>query len=144
AEKIANWVTVDLFGLLHQAGRAIKDVQVTPDSLAQLVGLVESGAISAASGKVVLQELIERGGSPEAIVEGKNLARLSDTGLIRPIVDRVLADYPEQVSAYLAGKGTLTEWFLGQVMRAAGGKADPGVVRAELEAALQEKSRTTQ
>jgi len=72
------------------------------------------------------------------------LAQLSDERLIRKMVDRVLAEHPEQVSAYLSGKRTLAEWFLGQVMRAAGGKADPGVVRAELEAALQEKSRTTQ
>ncbi|MGH2619764.1 MAG: Asp-tRNA(Asn)/Glu-tRNA(Gln) amidotransferase subunit GatB, partial [Anaerolineales bacterium] len=143
-DRIANWLTVDLFGLLNQAGLSIGASQLTPDALARLVGLVEAGTISVASGKLVLEELFWKGGSPEAIVEAKNLAQLGDQSQIRPFVERVLAEHPEQVSAYLAGKNTLAEWFLGQILRAAGGRADPAVVRAELETALQEKSRSTQ
>ncbi len=143
-QRLANWLTVDLFGLLNQAGLAIEKSRVRPDSLAQLVGLVEAGTINAASGKLVLEQLFREGGSPQAIVRAKGLAQLGDQSQIRPLVDRVLAEHPDQVSAYLAGKHTLTEWFLGQIMRAAGGRADPAVVRTELEAALQEKSRSTQ
>jgi aspartyl-tRNA(Asn)/glutamyl-tRNA(Gln) amidotransferase subunit B len=106
--------------------------------------LVEAGTISAASGKLVLEHLFQQGGSPDAVVQSKNLAQLSDENLIRPMVQQVLAEHPEQVSAYLAGKHSLLEWFLGQTMRAAGGRADPAVVRAELESALQEKNPPTQ
>jgi len=142
--NLANWLTGDLFGLLNQAGQSIEQSKVRPEALAQLVGLVEAGTISAASGKLVLEHLFKHGGTPEAVVRSKNLAQLSDQRLIRPVVDRVLAEHPDQVSAYLAGKNTLAEWFLGQILRAAGGRADPAVARAELEAALQEKSRSSQ
>jgi aspartyl-tRNA(Asn)/glutamyl-tRNA(Gln) amidotransferase subunit B len=140
--KLANWLSVDLFGLLNQAGLPIGQAQVRPEALAELVALVEAGTISAASGKVVLEELFTNGGDPRSVVQARNLAQLSDTGTIRPVVDRVLAEHPEQVEAYLGGKTALTEWFLGQVMRASGGRADPAVVRAELETALREKSRS--
>jgi aspartyl-tRNA(Asn)/glutamyl-tRNA(Gln) amidotransferase subunit B len=143
-DKLANWLTVDLFGLLNQAGKSLEQSEVRPESLTQLVGLVEAGTISAASGKLVLEHLFQQGGSPDAVVQSKNLAQLSDENLIRPMVQRVLAEHPEQVSAYLAGKHALVEWFLGQIMRAAGGRTDPAVVRAELESALQEKNPSTQ
>jgi aspartyl-tRNA(Asn)/glutamyl-tRNA(Gln) amidotransferase subunit B len=143
-DKLANWLTVDLFGLLNQAGKSLEQSEVRPESLAQLVGLVEAGTISAASGKLVLEHLFQHGGSPLAVVEAKNLAQLNDRRLLRPMIQQVLAEHPEQVSAYLAGKHSLLEWFLGQTMRAAGGRADPAVVRAELESALQEKNPSTQ
>ena len=142
--KLANWLTIDLFRLLNQSGLPIQQSKVRPEALAQLVGLVEGGTISAASGKLVLEHLFQHGGEPEAVVRAKNLAQLSNQQDIRLVVERVLGEHPEQVTAYLGGKTTLREWFLGQVMRAAGGRADPAVVRAELEAALQEKSRSTQ
>ena len=138
-DKLANWLTVQLFGRLNSLGLQIANSPIGPQAFARVVAYMESGQITATSGQLVLDELFRSGGSPEAIVEAKNLAQLSDENLIRPMVQRVLAEHPAQVSAYLAGKHALVEWFLGQVMRAAGGRADPAVVRAELESALQEK-----
>ncbi len=144
AERIANWLTVQFFGRLNELGLQFADSRLKPEDFARLVASVESRTINAASGKLVLDQLVPGGGSPESVLEGKNLTQLSDPKLLRPLVERVLSEHPEQVTAYLAGKNTLVEWFLGQILRAAGGRADPAVVRVELETALREKSRSTQ
>ena len=134
--KIANWLTSDLFGMLNEADIEIEQTKVSPEALARLVGMVDAGTISAASGKTVLDVLFNEGGSPDDVVEARGLTQVRDQDVIRPLVDQVLSDNPDQVSDYLAGKTALSEWFFGQVMRAAEGKADPATVRAELEAAL--------
>ena len=134
--KIANWLSSDLFGLLNEADIEIDQSNVTSKALVRLVSMVENGRISAASGKTVLEVLFKEGGSPESIVEERGLAQLEDQASIRPIVDQVLSDNPDQLAEYLAGKAALSEWFLGQVMRATQGKADPAAARAELDAAL--------
>jgi aspartyl-tRNA(Asn)/glutamyl-tRNA(Gln) amidotransferase subunit B len=136
-EKLAAWLSSDLFGLLNQAGLSIEAVRVTPQALAELVGLVESGRISAASGKLVLEDLFQQGGDPEKIVEARGLLQLSDAEAIRSLVEQVLLENPQQVNEYLGGKTAIAQWFVGQVMRKTGGKADPAVVKPALEAALQ-------
>jgi aspartyl-tRNA(Asn)/glutamyl-tRNA(Gln) amidotransferase subunit B len=136
--KIANWLSGDLFGLLNESATEIDQSKVSPEALAQLVTLVESDAISAASGKKVLEVLFAQGGSPDSVVEKQGLTQLQDQDSIRPIVEQVLSDNPGQVAAYLAGKTALSEWFLGQVMKATQGKADPAAVRLELESALRQ------
>ena len=136
--KIANWLSGDLFGLLNESAIEIDQSKVSPKALARLVTLVESDAISAASGKKVLEVLFAHGGSPDSIVEQEGLGQLQDQDSIRPIVEQVLSDNPDQVAAYLAGKTALSEWFLGQAMKATQGKADPGAVRLELDRALGE------
>ena len=134
--KIANWLSSDLFSLLNEADIEIDEMKITPGALTELVRLVEIGKISAASGKTVLELLFTDGGSPEAIVEERGLVQLQDEASIRVIVEQVLAENPDQVAEYLAGKRALAEWFLGQVVRATQGKADPTAARTELEAAL--------
>ena len=143
--KIANWISGDLFGLLNEADIEIEQANVTPEALTRLVSLVESGRISTASGKTVLEMLFREGGTPEAIVEEQGLVQLEDQASIRPIVDQVLSENPNQVADFLAGKTALSEWFLGQVMRATQGKADPATARAELNAAFLdlEKSQSS-
>ena len=136
--KIANWLSGDLFGLLNESATEIDQSKVSPEALARLVDLVESDAISAATGKTVLEALFNQGGSPDSIVEQEGLTQLQDQDSIRPIVEQVLSDSPDQVAAYLAGKTTLSEWFLGQVMKATQGKAAPAAVRLELDRALGE------
>ena len=136
--KLANWLTSDLFGLLNEADIDIEQMKVSPEAFARLVELVDGGSISASSGKAVLETLFNEGGSPDEIVEARGLSQVRDQDVIRPLVDQVLAENPDQVSAYLAGKTALSEWFFGQVMRAAEGKADPATVRSELNEALQE------
>ncbi len=136
--KIANWLSSDLFGLLNEADIEIDQSKVKPEALVSLVSMVETGTISGTSGKAVLEVIFKQGGTPASIVEQEGLTQLQDQDSIRPIVEQVLSDNPDQVAAYLAGKTTLSEWFLGQVMKATQGKADPGAVRLELERALGE------
>ena len=136
--KIANWLSGDLFGLLNESATEIDQSRVSPEALAWLVALVESGAISAASAKTVLEVLFNQGGSPDSIVEQEGLTQLQDRDSIRPVIEQVLSDNPDQVAAYLGGKTTLSEWFFGQVMKATQGKADPAAVRRELETGLGE------
>ena len=134
--KIANWVSGDLFGLLNESSIEIEQSKVSPAALARLVTLVETGMISAASGKIVLEVLFKDGGSPDSIVEGRDLAQLQDQSSIRLVVEQVLADNPGQLADYLAGKTALSEWFFGQIMKATQGKADPAAVRTELNSSL--------
>jgi aspartyl-tRNA(Asn)/glutamyl-tRNA(Gln) amidotransferase subunit B len=140
--SIANWLTGELFGLLNESGTDLASTQLTPEALAELVDLVETGQISRTSGKQLLAEIHQSGGSPRQMVEQKGLLQLSDAGAILPLVEEVLNSSPEQVNEYLSGKTTLLEWFVGQVMRLSRGRAEAGLVRSALETALAEKSRT--
>jgi aspartyl-tRNA(Asn)/glutamyl-tRNA(Gln) amidotransferase subunit B len=137
AEKIANWITGSFFGLLNQAGIEIQESIVTPQMLADLVVIVERGEINATTAKSVLSAMFESGNPAEEIVETNGLAQLNDPHAINTLVDQVLRENQEQVELYLGGKTTVSQWLFGQVMRAAGGKANPAVVRTSLEAALR-------
>ena len=118
ADKIANWLTGDLFGLLNEAGIEITESKVSPQSLAEIVAMVERGEINATSAKVVLAETFQSGESPAAIVATKGLAQLNNAEAIDSLVQQVLRENPEQVEQYLGGKHNLSQWFFGQVMQA--------------------------
>lgn len=137
-EIVANWITGDLFGLMNEAGQEISEINVSAKSAGQLVGFVYRGQISSSSGKHVLQELFAKGGSPQEMIESEGISLISGADVIRPVVEQVLSNNPDQLADYLAGKTALSEWFLGQVMRATQGKADPAAVRIELNAALRD------
>jgi len=135
---IANWMTGDLFGLMNQAGLTVADLKVRPEALAELVELVANGEINQSTGRAVLSEMFQSGKSPAEIVESKGLKQVSDEGFIAELVEQVLSENPETVVSFKAGKETVVNWLFGQVMRKAGGKANPQVVRAELRKQLQE------
>ncbi len=101
-----------------------------------LVDLVTARTINDNSAKLVLKEMFETGQAPEAIVEAKNLAQVSDEGYLEGVVAQILNDNPKEVASYLAGKETVFQWLMGQVARATKGKADPQVARQLLLQAL--------
>jgi aspartyl-tRNA(Asn)/glutamyl-tRNA(Gln) amidotransferase subunit B len=138
ARKIAHWLTGDLFALLNQAGLEIRAGKVTPEGLGDLVALVEAGKINPTTGKAVLAEMFQSGTPPAEIVQSHGLGQVSDPEEIERLVIKALEAHPDQVAQYLAGKKTVAEWLFGQVMRAAGGKANPSVVRSYLESRLKE------
>jgi len=140
-KSIANWISGELFGLLNQAGIGIEASRVSPQALAALVSMVGRGEISQSSGKAVLVEAFQTGKAPLAIVAERGLRQISDLSAIAGLVQRVLAEHPEEVAAYLAGKVNLARWLFGQVARLAGGQANPRVVQQELERQLQELKR---
>ncbi|HEY46407.1 MAG TPA: Asp-tRNA(Asn)/Glu-tRNA(Gln) amidotransferase subunit GatB [Anaerolineae bacterium] len=135
--KIANWLTGEYFSLLNLAGVEIDQSKVSPQSFAELVAMVEREDINATSGKEVLEVIFETGDSPIEIVESRGLAQLNDPQAIMDLVNQVLAENPKQVEQYLAGKTTISQWLFGQVMRAAGGRANPALLRTNLEQALK-------
>jgi aspartyl-tRNA(Asn)/glutamyl-tRNA(Gln) amidotransferase subunit B len=119
----------------------VTGIPIPAEDLAKLVDMVTDKTISGNSGKVVLGELFRNGGKPEEIVKAKNLAQVSDEGLIQEIVTKILVDHPKEVEQYLAGKETILQWMMGQVARATKGKADPTIARELLVKTLEKRRK---
>lgn len=135
-QMVANWITGDLFGLMNEAGDDISDLKVNPEDLSELLSLIQEGEINSTTGKSVLTVMYETGKSASEIVDSRGLRQISSVHKIAEMVRSVLTANPEEVAAYLGGKGGLSNWFFGQVMRKTKGKANPQVVREELERQL--------
>ncbi|HKS89502.1 MAG TPA: Asp-tRNA(Asn)/Glu-tRNA(Gln) amidotransferase subunit GatB, partial [Stellaceae bacterium] len=136
ARAAANWVTGDLFGALNRLGRSIEQSPVSPRELGALIDLIADGTISGRIAKDVFAEMIETGEAPGAIVEKKGLRQVSDSGAIEAAVDAALAAHPAQVAQYHANPKVLG-FFVGQVMKAMGGKANPSLVNQLLKVKLE-------
>jgi aspartyl-tRNA(Asn)/glutamyl-tRNA(Gln) amidotransferase subunit B len=137
-KTLANWISGELFGLLHQAGMSIEDTHIMPQSLAALVQMVAQGEINQNTAKSVLTAMFTTGGTPAKIVFERGLYQISDASLIRNLVRQVLAEHPQQVSEYLGGKEGIARWLFGQVMRAAKGQANPQLIQDELDRQLRD------
>ena len=125
---VANWMTVELFGALNKAGKSLTQSPVTPENLAALVGLISDGTISGRIAKDVFAVMFETGKAPDLIVTEKGLKQVSDTGAIETLIDEVMSGNAEKVDEYRDGKDKLFGFFVGQVMKASGGQANPGIV----------------
>ncbi|GAB5446505.1 Asp-tRNA(Asn)/Glu-tRNA(Gln) amidotransferase subunit GatB [Gymnodinialimonas sp.] len=131
----ANWVINELFGRLKKDERQIEDSPVSPMQLASLVGLIASDTISGKIAKDVFEISYTTGRSPEEIVETEGLKQVTDTGAIEAAVDEIIAANPDQV-AKAQQNPKLAGWFVGQVMKATGGKANPKAVNQIVAAKL--------
>jgi len=140
-KTIANWVTGELFRLMKETGRAIEAVPVSPQALAELIGLVEEGTINLNTGKEVLAEMAASGRSARRIVEERGLAQISDAAALETIVAQIVEQHPTQVNQYLEGKEQLLGWLMGQVMKATRGQANPQTVQGLLQAHLEQTRR---
>ena len=136
AKLAANWMTVELFGALNKMGKNLQESPISPDQLGALVGLISDGTISGRIAKDVFAEMIEHGGDPDAIIEAKGLKQVSDTGAIEAMIDEVMAGNLDKVEEYRGGKDKLFGFFVGQVMKASKGQANPGMVNQVLKAKL--------
>ncbi|MCC6956982.1 MAG: hypothetical protein IT316_09340, partial [Anaerolineales bacterium] len=135
-KRLSNWMINDVMRLINERGLAAGELRLTPENLAAIIRLVDAGTINTSTGKALLDRVQESGLPPQQIVEREGLAQVSDAGLIRQICEEVLAESPEQVASYKAGKTSLAGWFVGQAMRKSQGKADPQLVRALFEELL--------
>jgi len=133
---VANWISGELFGLLNQTGLSIEDSPVQAQALSGLIESIVAGQINQSTGKAVLAEMFETGQPAEMIIAARGLQQISDVSRIESLVSLALAQNPKQVQEYLQGKENLARWLFGQVMRAAGGQANPGLVQAELDRQL--------
>jgi aspartyl-tRNA(Asn)/glutamyl-tRNA(Gln) amidotransferase subunit B len=131
----ANWLNNEYFGRLNKAGLAIADGPVSADANAAIIAMVASNVISGKIAKDVLDIVWSEGGDPRSIVESRGLKQVSDTSAIERAIDAVIAANPDKVVEVKA-KPKMASWFVGQVMKATGGKANPGVVNALLKARL--------
>ena len=125
----ANWITQDLAGLLNTARAELPDSKVTPRHVVDLIRLVGDGTISATGAKALLEEAFETGEPADAIVERRGLRQVTDTSALEEWVDEAIAQNPEPVEHFRAGKAGALNAILGQVMKRSGGSANPRVVR---------------
>jgi len=132
----ANWVTSELFGALNRLGRSIEDSPVSPEQAAELLALVADGTLSGSLAKQVFEIMLETGDGAAKVVEDRGLKQTSDTGAIEAVIAEVIAKNPKQYEQYKGGKDALFGFFVGQTMKAMGGKANPAVVNDLLKKAL--------
>jgi aspartyl-tRNA(Asn)/glutamyl-tRNA(Gln) amidotransferase subunit B len=125
AKLAANWVTAELFGRLNKAGIGITESPVRAAALGELIGLIEDNTISGKIAKTVFDKMLESGKPAKQIVEEEGLVQVTDLGAIEAAVDAVIAANADKVTEYRAGKDKLFGFFVGQVMKATGGKANP-------------------
>jgi aspartyl-tRNA(Asn)/glutamyl-tRNA(Gln) amidotransferase subunit B len=138
AKAVANWITGDIAAYVNANRLAYGELPLRPAQLAELVGLIEDGAISGKIAKEILPELLQQGGSARAIVEARGLGMISDPAAISAIVEELLAAHPEEVAAFRGGKTKLQGFFVGQLMKKTGGKADPKLSNQILNQRLKE------
>jgi len=124
-KAVANWVTGEIAAHVNANRLSIADLPLRPADLAELVNLIEDGTISGKIAKEILPELLEQGGSAKAIVEAKGLGMISDPAAITAVVEALLAAHPAEVEAFRGGKTKLQGFFVGQLMKQTGGRADP-------------------
>jgi aspartyl-tRNA(Asn)/glutamyl-tRNA(Gln) amidotransferase subunit B len=133
----ANWILGELFGLMKTRGESLDQLKVTPEALAGLVEMVAGGEINQATGRAVLSEMFESGRGAAEIVAARGLKQVSDAGFIADLVRQTLEESPGEVTSYRSGKETVLNFLFGRVMKKAAGKANPQVVRTELERQLK-------
>ena len=136
AKAASNWLISDLFGALNRLGLGIDASPVSPAQGAELLALVADGTLSGTLAKQVFEIMLETGEDPAAIVEARGLKQTSDTGAIEAEIAKVLVANADKVTQYRAGKVQLFGFFVGQTMKAMGGKANPQVVNELLKRAL--------
>lgn len=132
----ANWILGELTRELNASGKGIEDSLVSPEDLAELIVTLEGGKINNNQAKEVLAEMFASGRPPGEVISERGFEQVSDSSAIEALVDAAIANNPAQVEAYRGGKEALFGFFVGQVMKASGGKANPGVVNQILKEKL--------
>ncbi len=135
-KRVSNWLMNDVLRMINDSGAPADKLHLTPAYLAEIIKMVDAGTLNTSTGKSLLEKVEKSGRAPSEIVQAEGLAKVSDSGAIRAAAAEVLAENPDQVSAYKKGKVTLMGWFVGQVMKKMRGKADPQATKAALEELL--------
>ena len=135
---VSNWMMGELMRLLNADAREIEDSPIKPDRLAGMIKMIGDGVISTKIAKTVFEEMYKTGKDAGTVVKEQGLVQVSDTGEIEKIIDEVIKANPAQASDYRAGKEKLFGFFVGQVMKASKGKANPDLVNALLKKKLSE------
>ncbi|NOY79240.1 MAG: Asp-tRNA(Asn)/Glu-tRNA(Gln) amidotransferase subunit GatB [Calditrichaeota bacterium] len=139
AKKLSNWMMGEVLRFLGERKLDIQDSRISPNNLVELLKLIDDGTINANTAKAIFNEIAETGKSPRKIVEARGLAQVSDSSELETVVVEVIESHPAELEKYLAGKESLIGFFMGQVMKATRGKANPKLVNDLLRKKLAEK-----
>jgi len=135
-KSASNWIMGDVLKVLNEDKIEITDFSISPDNLGALVNLIKKGTISGKIAKEVFQDMLKGNVSPEEIVKSKNLVQISDTSEIEKIISEILDSKPNEVQEYIEGKEKVFGFFVGQIMKATKGKANPKMVNELLRSKL--------
>ncbi|MCE7960072.1 MAG: hypothetical protein DYH06_19365, partial [Acidobacteria bacterium ACB2] len=133
---IANWLLSELLATMPDSDRQAGRVPLAPGALAALVARIDDGTISGKIAKELLPAMLGTGKGVDELVEEKGLRQLSDEGAVRAVVEAVVSASPRQAADYRGGKAATFGWFVGQVMKATGGRANPALVNRLLREVL--------
>jgi aspartyl-tRNA(Asn)/glutamyl-tRNA(Gln) amidotransferase subunit B len=134
----SNWVMTAVLRKLKEDDRPLASCPVSPAALAALVKMIDAGTISGTTGRDVFEKMWASGEAASTIVEREGLGQVSDVATIQAAIDAVIAESPAQVATYRGGKKGTRGWFVGQVMKKTGGKANPQLVNTLVEKALDQ------
>jgi aspartyl-tRNA(Asn)/glutamyl-tRNA(Gln) amidotransferase subunit B len=137
-KSVSNWMMNDVLRLIRERGVLAGELRMEPAHLADIVRMLDESIITTNTAKDLLQKVEQSGRAPMEIVEQEGLAQVSDEDALRKLAGEVIAANPEQVETYRSGKTTILGWFVGQIMRETGGKANPQLARAVFEELLNE------
>jgi len=136
AKAVSNFIMGEMMRLLSEQGITISEAKVTPEKLAQIIALIDAKTISTSAGKQIFEIIFKEGGEPQAIVEDKGMAQVSDDSALEAWADEAIAGNPQSVGEYRSGKQGAINFLMGQVMKASKGKANPGAVMQVLKRKL--------
>ncbi len=136
AKAACNWIKVELLGLLNSEDKDFKDVTLTPEHIGNLINLIKSGKISGKIAKSIFKDMYSTNKMPEEIVKEKGLEQISDEGKLKEIISEIIKNNPKQVEQFKGGKTKVLGFFVGQVMKATKGQANPQLVNKLLQEML--------
>jgi aspartyl-tRNA(Asn)/glutamyl-tRNA(Gln) amidotransferase subunit B len=136
-KRLSRWIIKDLFKLLNKACLPMEQCPVPPDHFSTLVNLIAKGEVTEKMARVILEEMFEKGMSPEAVIESKGLKPIQDSGALEKIVDEVFATNPEAVAKIKEGSKKPVDFLIGQVMKKTRGKADPAALTKLIQMKLR-------
>jgi len=137
-KKAANWVLTEVLGYLNKENKDITQISIKPEDLAELINLVENNVISGKIAKEVFAKMYVSAIAPKTIIEKENLTLVQDSDMLEKIIDEVIQSNPKAVKQYQSGKKNTIGFFVGAVMKATKGKADPKIVNELIEKKLGE------
>ncbi len=136
-KAVSNWLLGDISAWLNNENKEIGDLVITPDHLAELTNLIKEGVLSSKLAKKVFAEMLKDNKSPRQLVKDLGLEQVSDVGAIEKLVDETLAENPQSVADYKAGKDKAIGFLVGQIMKKSKGKANPPMVQELLKKKMQ-------
>ncbi|WP_028124912.1 Asp-tRNA(Asn)/Glu-tRNA(Gln) amidotransferase subunit GatB [Eremococcus coleocola] len=135
-KQTSNWLMGEVSAHLNKAQVSLNETELTPHNLSQMIQLIDKGTISSKIAKKLFKILVTEGGDAEEVVEAQGMAQISDPAKLQPMIDEAIANNPQSVEDYKNGKGRALGFFVGQIMKASKGKANPQVINQLLEETL--------